>query len=889
VTAQAQASTALLLESKLAVPEQRARPVTRARLHTLLDRAVQGPLTLVSAAAGSGKTTLLSGWVTGRDSSLPRVSWLSLDKSDARPPAFWTGFVESLRRSGVEVERAGLPVQLMAPDLDMLCGLAAALSSAPHPVVVVLDGCSVLADTVFEELDFLLQHSSARLRLVLLTREDPPLPLHRHRLEGTITELRQQDLAFTDSEVASLLSRSGVQMSARRVAMLTDRTEGWAAAIRFAAVSLAAGGDADEIASVPVGTATPVAEFLTAEVMDTQPADLRDALLRSSVVDVMDPGLFDELTGRNDGHRVLDLLVRRNAMLLPVPGLARSYRYHELLRDLLRHQLAYEQPELLPRLHQVAAGWLAEHGRVDEAVGHAAHAGAWSQAARHLVDGYAIGSLLSGDEAASLGAVFANLPNDVIDAPTCVVRAAIALTAYDDVLAANELHRAEELCDHDPPDQAVQLAVSVLGVVVAGRQSDVEKGLAAASTAEEILSGATQNNAQRAALTTLISTTKAELHVWAGDVEAARADCTAGITAADGVGQDATLVARCLGQAALIEALQGHLRRAADLSARAHEIVTGSGNGGSKVSIALETARAWVATERLELEDARHHNVARTQSGETGAATAMIVQLLTARLLRLDGDVDGCGRLLDELHASRVGSSLPAWLRARLAAEDVALINATQGRWSGPPQVTADLETLPDLEAWLVRRSTGIDESTRPHEGSHLTALNHVRAPVDTRVTGWLVEADRCVADGQPARARTAVNRALLLAGREGMRRPFSEAPVRVRDFLMEDPALAEARRWVDASAGGGPGQSPAAIGMRDASPPAAVFVALTDKEQEVLGHLADQRTNDEIAAVMVLSVNTIRTHVRSILRKLSVSRRQDAVRQARALNLIAS
>ena len=228
---------------------------------------------------------------------------------------------------------------------------------------------------------------------MLLTREDPLMPLHRYRLAETLVELRMEDLAFTTTEARELLIGTGVDLSDDAMDAVIVRTQGWAAGLRMAAMSLANRADREVAARRLVGDTGSVAEYLLAEVLNTQPPAIRQLLLETSIVDVLLPGLASALAGPQ-ADRALSFLVHGNAFLDELPDRRGCYRYHQLFRGLLRAQLAFEDPQRWTELHRQAAAWMAAHGRIADAVRHCAETRDWEAAARYVIDDLAVARLL---------------------------------------------------------------------------------------------------------------------------------------------------------------------------------------------------------------------------------------------------------------------------------------------------------------------------------------------------------------------------------------------------------------------------------------------------------------------------------------------------------------
>jgi ATP/maltotriose-dependent transcriptional regulator MalT len=347
-----------LLAARLAVPGTPRFYVDRPRLTTCLERGSALPITLVSAPAGSGKTSAAAAWVSWRKahtSHAETVGWVTFKTGDEQPSIFWPLVVACLRRCGVP-----LPPELPAGPGDsrrwMLGVLGAALAELPHPVTLVLDGYEIADVDLADGLEFLLGHSGSLLRLVILTRADPVLPLQRFRLSEAVAEVRMAGLAFDEHETTELLSHVGIVLGAGAVSALVERTRGWVAGLRFACMVLDRCAEPDVAVTRLAGDTGDIAEYLTDEILRNQRDDVRDVLLRTSVVEVLQPGLTEELGGRF-AARTLASLARANAMVEEIPETPGWYRYHPLFRELLRAELAYSSPSRLAVLQRRAARW----------------------------------------------------------------------------------------------------------------------------------------------------------------------------------------------------------------------------------------------------------------------------------------------------------------------------------------------------------------------------------------------------------------------------------------------------------------------------------------------------------------------------------------------------
>jgi LuxR family transcriptional regulator, maltose regulon positive regulatory protein len=373
-----------LLWTKLSPPATRAGLLPRAGLQSLLQLGLQRKLCLVEAPAGSGKTTLLTEChaVAGGG----RVAWVSLEEGDNDPTRFWTYVVAAFQTVEPGVGAATMAA-LGRPSADLhravLPGLLNELRGVGAPLVLVLDDYHLMTNpTCHQTLGLFLDHLPAGVHLVLSTRVDPPLPLARMRARGELVEIRVAELRFSDQEAAGLLNGSmGLQLAAEDVARLAERTEGWAAGLVLAGLSLRGRQDPAAFIAAFHGDHRHVADYLAAEVLERQPEHIRSFLLRTSVLGRLYGPLCDAVLETQGSAGLLEELERTNLFLVPLDDRRQWYRYHHLFAQLLRLELGRREPALLAVLHQRAAAWHRQAGNLDEVIGHATAAGDFTQAA----------------------------------------------------------------------------------------------------------------------------------------------------------------------------------------------------------------------------------------------------------------------------------------------------------------------------------------------------------------------------------------------------------------------------------------------------------------------------------------------------------------------------
>ena len=383
----------VVIATKLFVPTPREDPIVRPRLEGQLRGALSTLLTLVVAPAGWGKTTLIADWLhhDGRN-----AGWVSLDQGDDDVMRFWRYLLLAARKTDDTTGTAALRrLDAVSADVerDVLPVFLNELTAARGEVVVVLDDYHLVSSrSVHRSVAELLDHAPPQLHLVLSSRTDPPLPLSRLRVGGDLLELRAEHLRFTDDEAADLLNRaSGPALSGQDVQRLVARTEGWAAGLQLAALRLADRADREDRAEFIerfTGADRHVVDYLGEEVLASQPEHIRDYLLRTSVLNRVCAALGDAVTGRDDGARTLDDIYRANLFLTPLDDEQQWFRYHQLFREILRHELTRVDPAEPAKLHRRAAEWYATAGDVGEAIGHAIRSGDVELTAQLVADGW---------------------------------------------------------------------------------------------------------------------------------------------------------------------------------------------------------------------------------------------------------------------------------------------------------------------------------------------------------------------------------------------------------------------------------------------------------------------------------------------------------------------
>jgi LuxR family transcriptional regulator, maltose regulon positive regulatory protein len=855
--------------------------VARPRLLALLTQHAQGcPVTLLSGPAGSGKTTLAAGWWFSQAPGRP-MAWLTLDEYDDDPATFWSYVFEALSAVGVRLSEIPELVEGEPPPGWLVTRLAADVAACREPVVLVIDNADHLTDrSIVAGLDLLVRNAGARLRLVLCGRADPMLPLHRYRLAGTLAEIRTDELSFTPEETRQLLAALGAPVTPELAAALCAETRGWAVGLRLAAAPLKQGVPPEELFTSLARDDGSVAQYLFAEVLEGQPASVRRVLLRTSVTSELWPDLVDRLCGRRNVRRVLAGLVHANAFVEATPSVPGGFRIHPLFQEMLQGQLSYNHPGELTGLHRICAEWYAERGESLTALGHAVAADDWGFAGRLLVDDLWVPRLLAHGTDPVPGGLH-SLPAALHGPEAAVLRTVAALTrgrrpAPADVAAA-------ERAEHEGDRLALRVSAGLAHLTAsAGSGLDPQTFLAGIDAVLAMV-GQLPDEEVRA---------RRECTAVLGDLRGlavTRTDAPTGqllgalrsaAAAAQGAGAR-RLRSRAVGNLALVEAVAGHLTRAAHLASEAEAFAAEEGVEEARRDPAPALALAWVHLRRYTLAEAREW-LGRVRERESSGGSRIVGlealhAVLQGQQFRLRHEYDAA----DQILRPHLEAPLPPrWILEQVLTETVRLAVARG-------HVAEGLRLLRDGaagEPWRVRLRATIGLLTGEPTAELPVGAGASDSPAG-QVEYSVIRACQLFEAGHLAAAADELVAALELARPEVLRWPFIDTPPQARRLLRTHPRLQEPSAWLNPSSRAQP------RAVRAAAPASTedlqVLQDLSERETEVLRYLAEMLSTAEIAATMFISVNTVRTHIRSILRKLSVSRRNQAVRRARERGLL--
>jgi LuxR family maltose regulon positive regulatory protein len=856
--------------------------------------ATAARVTQVSAPAGSGKTLLLRSWIA-EAGLIGRAAWVSVPREERDAQRFWLAVLDALRATAAGAALVG-PLTA-APELDggaIVERLLADLGSLEEPLWLLLDDVHEMRSAeALAQLQLLVLRAPPQLRLVLVTRRELRLGLHRLRLEGELTELRAEDLRFTYEEARTLLAAAGVQLSDATLARLMQRTEGWVAGLRLAALALAGHPDPERFAVEFSGSERTVAEYLLAEVLERQPEQVRLLLLRTSILERVTGPLADLLTGSLGGERILQELEEANAFVVALDAGRSWFRYHPLFADLLQLQLRRSALDEVPALHAAAAGWLAGHGYPIEAIRHAQAAQDWRLAARLLFDHWS-GLRLDGRAGAGhellgsfpAGAVAADPELAALRAADQLARGSLAEAERYLMLAS----RRSESCSPDR-QEGLQVALAVVRLSLGSQRGDmtavveqVERLLAPAGAPDPAQPGG-GDELRAVALTNL-----GIAELWTGHIPQAERHLEQAIALARRADRhylELTGLAH-LAHLAAAGDLRSH-RLAAQRSRQAIELARQHGWGDEPITgVAYAMLGATLAVQgRLEEAEPWLEHAERTLQPAVQPAAGLVLRLARG-LLEL-----GRGRehqaLADFRSAERlrnllISSHVFAQMGRAIALHTLVRMGQTE-------RVEQALSAMDQQERDSVEMRTVVAalRLARGDPAAAITVLapvlggsGPVVAPRNWAMQALLVEATASYALGDPGAAERALERALDLAEPDGLLSPFLIFPV---------PGLLERHRRHTGHAALITDILDLLAGNRlppprnEAEP---LHEPLSESETRVLRYLPTNLSAPEIAGELHLSVNTVKTHMRRLYAKLGIHRRAAAVDRARALGLLA-
>jgi LuxR family transcriptional regulator, maltose regulon positive regulatory protein len=859
--------------------------VSRPRLLGRL--AASARVSVVSAPPGSGKTVLLRSWIS-RAGVAGRAAWVPAGRGERDPQRFWLSVTGALRQTAAG---SALVRELTAaPDLDgwvITERLLADLAPLDHRLWLVVDDVQELGPEALRQLELLIMRAPPQLRFVLAARHDVRLGLHRLRLEGGLAEIREPDLRFTVAEARELLASAGVDLP--EVAPLVERTEGWAAGLRLAALSLAGHPDPGRLAAGFSGTERTVAEYLLAEVLDRQTERVRRLLLRTSILERVNGELAGLLTGDEGGERVLQDLEAANAFVVALDPGRSWFRYHHLFADLLQLELRRTEPGQVAGLHQAGAGWLAGHGYPVEAVRHAQAARDWGLAARVLADNWP-GLYLDG-QAAVVHGLLAGFPAGASAAdPELAAVAAADELAYGSLEAAERYLGLADRASASVPDGRAGQAQLLLGMVwlllarQRGNRSAVAEQARRLQTLAEAPEAARAGLGEELRALALISLGSIEF--WVARFEEAERHLEHGVALARRIGRP-YLEFTGLAYQAAIEFFRWsalaveHAMRAVELAER-HGWTDEPAVGFA--SLTVGGMLAWQG--RLEDAEPWMQRAERTVRAEAEPAVALAIRL-NRGMLELargrDADALAAFQAADRLAGRLAEPNLMVLTNRSFLVHALVRLGETERAELTLAGLGDNNRDLGQTRISLAALRLAQDD---PHAAAAaLAPVLDGSAPVPRAI--WLAQAfllEAIARDtlGDPPAAASALEHALDVAEPDGVLTMFLLHPAPGLLQRQARQRTAHAALIADILS--------VLAGNSSAPPPAGLppLDPLSDSEIRVLRYLPTNLTAPEIARELSVSTNTVKAHTRHLYTKLGTHRRAEAVARARVLGLLA-
>jgi LuxR family maltose regulon positive regulatory protein len=897
-----------LLVTKLFIPPTRAELVHRPGLIKRLNNGLDRKMTLLSAPAGFGKTTLVSHWVDNLrnndeiDDQPIKVAWLSLDEGDNDPARFLAYFIAALKRiERIESDLGQGALSMLqspqSPPLDtVLTSLINELAILPEKIIFALDDYHMIeARPIHEAITFLLENLPPQLHLVFATRQDPHLPLGRLRARDQLTELRAADLRFSASEAADFLNRvMGLNLSSEDIASLEARTEGWIAGLQLAAISMQGRQDRTGFIRSFTGGHRLVLDFLIEEVLGQQPESIQNFLLQTAVLDRITGSLCDALTGQENSQETLEMLDNANLFIVPLDEERRWYRYHHLFADLLRQRLRQVQPNQLPILNRNASEWYEQNGLIDDAIYHVLRAEDFERAV-NLIEQY-VDTIWAQGEYAKLRRWLAGLPDEqVLSRPKLSIFKAWELFTSGRPDAGERFLQVAELA-YDPStyrgieaeSHSQDQASTSSGLRVPDRAAAIQAWMAAYR--RQNISGLIQHLQQaledlsdqdvhwRAA----VAITLADAHAFNGDMPAAYQTRLEALKVCEAAGNNHLYIYNSAKLALNLKA-QGRLRQVQELCQQ--RVRFADERRMSQTAVAGWLLAIWgeVLAELNDLDEVI-----------LGWSYLSLTRVLFSKgeLARAEEIVQRMYKVIRESIIPTYITNLNASWQARIWLAQNKLEAASQ--WMnerGPdlkmkPSHFDGMEYVGFVRILIAQRK--LKESISILE--RLLEAAQMGGDVTREIELLILQALTFQSGGDINQALVTIEKALNLGEPRGFCRIFVDegssmarllynaldrgiAPVYVSRLLQAFP--------VDTSEQVEPPMSQVLE--------ADYIEPLSEREIEVLQLIAEGLTNPEIAARLILSLYTVKTHTRNIYGKLGVNNRTKAVAKAKALGILSA
>ena len=850
-------------------------------------------VTIISAPPGSGKTSLLRAWAD-RSSKVRRVAFVSVDRDQQDAQRFWRGVLDAIRGSAYPVDAETQPAAPAALDGDQLVeSVVSELAEQVEPVVLIIDDLHELASSeALAQLEHLLAIVPSSAHLVLSSRRDPPIRLHQIRLADEVAEIRASDLRFTQAEARELLAGAGISLSDGATAALYDRTEGWAAGLRMAVISLSGHADPERFVADFSGTDRAIGEYLMAEMLERQPSEVQDVLMRTSIVDRLNGELADLLSGRRGSVQMLLALEDANAFVLSLDAQRTWFRYHQLLADFLRLELRRRWADEVPDLHRRAAMWFFDNGYAVEGVRHTLAAGDWQDAARLLAD-HLFSLMLDGQEGA-IAVLLRSFPAGVsADHPElALAHSAVQLAQGRLEEAAAQLAVGESHVHRAATARRRRLSVAIasLRLALARRSGKFTEAMEQVNLLEaSIADESSEEIAMGSELRAVALMNLGIVETWSGRFDDAERHLSEGAALAQAIGRP-YLETACRAYQAF-PSMNVSLVDARERGSHALALAERYGLSDRPMLSAGLGAVACVTVWMGEFEEGERwlRRGWEVVQADIDPAAAVLLHMVTGMLHAGRGEHQ---LALEALTAAVQAQSLLTGVHI-LAPVIAGWLAATQARLGMPDEARATLHQF-DLEH---PRIVGIDlarAAIKLAEGDPATALaaladvQHFMPPpgfpayalVEAHVLAGLAH----LALGDRAAAAAAAEAALAAAEKDRLIFPFALHNAGELLDVLPHHRTAHGALLADVVDVLGGTKTPRMDWER-----LPQMEELSASELRVLRYLPTNLTRPEIARALYVSINTVNTHMRNIFSKLGAHDRSSAVQRARELHLLST
>lgn len=898
-----------VLTTKLFIPARRTNRVIRPKLIERLNRGLGRKMTLISASAGFGKTTLVSEWVGGCDRP---AAWLSLDEGDQEFPRFMTHLAAALQRMdgsiGIEVTSSFNSTSPLPAEM-LLTTLLNEISALQYTFILILDDYHTIhAKPIDEALVFLLEHLPPQMHMVMITRENPQLPLGRIRAQGQLNELRDADLRFSSHEAAEFLNQvMGLSLSAKEIAALESRTEGWIAGLQLAALSMQGNEDIPGFIQSFTGNNRYIVDYLAEEVLQRQPESVRDFLLQTSILDRLNGPLCDAVTGGKEGSVQLEFLEKSNFFVVPLDANRHWYRYHHLFAEVLFSHLQMYQPERMAVLHKRASAWYEQHGSTADSITHALAAEDFTRAAE-LVEQSWPEMRRSRQGTAVLGWLKA-LPEETIRCrPVLNAAFAWALLAGGEITAVEgRLKCAEQWLDNPQSEKSVSTGSMIvideeefrlLPGTIAGYRSALAQVTGnipdAIQYARQVLDLVPEDDhLRRGAASALLG-----LASWSsGDLAQAYQMFYEGMVNVEKAGNIPDAIGGTIALAD-IRISQGRLNQAMSVYERGLQIAAKyeQGTQALRGEADINAGLSELYRERNDLDTAfQHLQSSKELRGRMGfPRNPYRWQVSFARLKVSQGDLSGALGLLQEAENLYVADFFPnvrpvSALKAKVLIALGRVEEALEWVREHGLSVKDDLSYLREFEHITLARTLLAHYKRSRQEVLILDALALLDRLLKEAEQGGRMGSSLEILNlqamaqhmlGNVHGALTLLELALQLAEPEGYARIFLDEGEDMIFLLQAAAAKGIAQHYVHKLL------PPPSNSDRPLIDHQFMSEVLSERELEVLRLLTTEWSGPDIARSLHVSLNTLRTHTKNIYSKLEVNNRRAAVRRAQELDL---